>query len=43
MKFEMWICVPETVEVEEPDPQMSLDFEQKTTKENEDGTHARGL
>jgi hypothetical protein len=43
MNFEMWIYVPETVEVEEPDPQMSLDFEQKTTEESEDGTHARGL
>ena len=26
MKFEMWIYVPETEEVEEPDPQMSFDF-----------------
>jgi hypothetical protein len=35
--------VPETVEVEEPDPQMALDFEQKTTEESEDATHAGGV
>jgi hypothetical protein len=43
MKFEMCIYVPETVELEEPDPQMSLDFEQKTTEESEDAAHARSV
>lgn len=26
LEFQMWIGVPETVEVEEPDRQMSFDF-----------------
>jgi hypothetical protein len=43
LEFQMWIGVPETVEVEEPDPQMALDFEQKTTEESEDATHAGGV
>lgn len=43
LEFQMWIGVSETVEVEEPDPQMVLDFEQKTTKENEDEAHARSV